>query len=419
MKNYISAVLSRINNKNYGKAIEAELQGHLQDRIDYYVNAGCDPETAVKKANEHMGETAELVGDQLNSMKKSKLTIFLTIILILLSTVFIVELCGYTIFSRESILSSRLGLSMSSVCLLLAFINLFVAVVIKKNILALSASFMFLLHGIASCGFVPVVFYFCELVKGKRKYFSDFFHLFIWKCDNVFINAFCILFIVACFMFSICVFFHIYKFNKLKNGKNFYRNEKCLKIIVIVFMAFITFINVMVIYYQPAYQNDFSKQETYVGLYILESDEKVNPQNIKYHTNYIRFYSYDYCQASNIFIDGIDYSDEELYDEYREEPYTYYTSCNTEYKKYDDWSGDVLYLTGNISAEFKTDKKYVMILPMLSKEDAEEIYGSIELPDYSQGEWLEVSKGITVKTGDREYKYNRAILEYELTIIPK
>lgn len=78
---------------------------------------------------------------------------------------------------------------------------------------------------------------------------------------------------------------------------------------------------------------------------------------------------------------------------------------------------DVQYKTEKIVAAFRTDKKYVMIVPMLERFN--DNYELEYYPDFSKGEWIDASKEIVVKTEDREYRHNSAFLEYEITIIPK
>ena len=46
MKDYINIVLSKIQSGKQRKFLDEELKAHFEDRLQYYVNAGYDTETA-------------------------------------------------------------------------------------------------------------------------------------------------------------------------------------------------------------------------------------------------------------------------------------------------------------------------------------------------------------------------------------
>ncbi len=57
MKNdYLSVISKRIKDKNTQKQIYSELEGHIQDKIDYYIELGYSDDEAEKRAVEDMGE---------------------------------------------------------------------------------------------------------------------------------------------------------------------------------------------------------------------------------------------------------------------------------------------------------------------------------------------------------------------------
>ena len=66
---YISAVISQIQNKKARAEVEREISAHIDDRISYYTDAGWDEETANEKAVEHMGEP-EKIGEQMSRLHK-------------------------------------------------------------------------------------------------------------------------------------------------------------------------------------------------------------------------------------------------------------------------------------------------------------------------------------------------------------
>lgn len=64
---YIATVLSYVTHKYARQEIKMELEAHIDDRIDYYQNAGYDKEYSVQKSIEHMGD-AKSVGLKLNTL---------------------------------------------------------------------------------------------------------------------------------------------------------------------------------------------------------------------------------------------------------------------------------------------------------------------------------------------------------------
>ena len=53
---YLSVISKRIKDKNTQKQIYSELEGHIQDKIDYYIELGYSDDEAEKRAVEDMGE---------------------------------------------------------------------------------------------------------------------------------------------------------------------------------------------------------------------------------------------------------------------------------------------------------------------------------------------------------------------------
>ena len=53
---YLSVISKRIKDKNTQKQIYSELEGHIQDRIEYYKELGYSDDEAEKRAVKDMGE---------------------------------------------------------------------------------------------------------------------------------------------------------------------------------------------------------------------------------------------------------------------------------------------------------------------------------------------------------------------------
>lgn len=68
---YISKVLAHISNKAFVNTIRQELENHISDREEYYVEIGYDVQSASQKAIEHMGN-ADTVGEEMNMLHNYK-----------------------------------------------------------------------------------------------------------------------------------------------------------------------------------------------------------------------------------------------------------------------------------------------------------------------------------------------------------
>lgn len=85
---YIKEVLSQIDGKAYLNEIKTELENHIDDRKEYYTNAGYDSEIAEEKAVEHMGD-AEDIGEEMNMLYNYKKHKIISIVgLIILTCIF-------------------------------------------------------------------------------------------------------------------------------------------------------------------------------------------------------------------------------------------------------------------------------------------------------------------------------------------
>ncbi|MDE6658783.1 MAG: permease prefix domain 1-containing protein, partial [Eubacterium sp.] len=200
MKNYVSTVLGKINNKTQRNQIEAELQSHIEDRIDYYVNAGYDLETATEKANAHMGDTAELVGEQLKSLSINpkiirfvNIAFALTNLLVLFVFFNTLLLCFlYLDWEYSSIITNPMMYSVSSIYLIVCFAELFVGLKLKQSFLTKSTKIMFSIHTAFMLGYMPFVFCIYEIIVGNGKDYQNLLLVHQWECVGIVAYALCI-----------------------------------------------------------------------------------------------------------------------------------------------------------------------------------------------------------------------------------
>lgn len=82
-KDYLSEVTKRIYNISEKQSVSTELESHIDEKTDFYIEIGYDDETAQEKAAEAMGET-ETVADQLAQLHNKFYNPALDIIVLIL-----------------------------------------------------------------------------------------------------------------------------------------------------------------------------------------------------------------------------------------------------------------------------------------------------------------------------------------------
>lgn len=103
---YINEVLSQVKSKYAKLEIEQELNAHIDDRIEYYTDAGYNYEYALYKAMEYMGEP-EQVGANMNSIHNETPLLVASIIL---QGLFILSMLIMNLIIRYSTFIEAFGL---------------------------------------------------------------------------------------------------------------------------------------------------------------------------------------------------------------------------------------------------------------------------------------------------------------------
>lgn len=80
---YIEAVISHISNKSKSDTIRQELNNHIDDRIEYYTDAGYSQDDACAKAIQRMGNPDE-IGKRLDKLHSNDIYIWLCAVFALL-----------------------------------------------------------------------------------------------------------------------------------------------------------------------------------------------------------------------------------------------------------------------------------------------------------------------------------------------
>lgn len=395
MNNYVSAVLKKIRGKNHRQSISKELQAHIDDRTEYYINAGYDEETARLKANDDMGEDAETVGQQLGSIHQDYS--FLNFIYAIINAVLLFFFIAIIIFSIETDGDGNPFLMLTRIShlwLLSAFVitmlaELYFALKFKLMFTAICIPVNLLCYSVLTAGYVPVVFAFYKLIKGEFQSYIRFTSFYEVKLENSNISAMSIAFISICIILSLLSLYVVFRFSKLKYGLKTVKLESILKTVILTILLFVSAVFGYTYFaIENAYDLEYDNS-TFEGAYVIESNKPVAPESIKdYDKNYLDIH-YDWSSEHVHDWDNVFYHEE---DEDIE--------CNSSYEIYLEGETDVSCKVDRIYAEFKPTKKYVMVVPVF------EVYGeddnSNKQIDFAKGKWLDTSKEHTVTLDDYE-----------------
>lgn len=394
MKNYVSVVLGKIQNKNQKQFISEELHAHIEDRTAYYIEAGFDEETAAIKANEAMGQDADAVGQQLNLIHQNYG--FLNIIFAIVNSIMLLFLGAIVFFSSEYdgekfflCLTSYSHFYWLTGFVIIMLAELYFALKMKLAFSVFSSAFNLLCYAVLTAGYVPAVFAFYKLLKGEIKSYALFTAFYTVKLENDAVNIISALFIAICILLAVLSLFTVLRFTKAKCSLRTVKFERVLKAMILIVLLFVS----VVFAYTAAVLKNCDAGELYQGdfegVYVIESDEITDPQSVEnYDYNYF-YIHFDWgSEDVHDYNDSFYYSDDECIE------------CITSYEYYMNDETDVTCKTDRIYAEFKPTEKYVMVVPVFSYWNTDmDAYDELT-PDFSKGEWLDTEKENTVVLDD-------------------
>ena len=389
MENYISTVLNKIENKKVKADIQAELEDHYNERVEYYTRIGYDKETAEAKANEHFGEDAEIVGEQIDlvNQKHTLLSVIFAIINVGLLLFPIVFWMLALFFVADHFHTSYLGLIISVVLSVFYFTELLVSLKNRTEYLSILSALSFVFLGIFNMGYSPIVFCVYKAFKGELNSYVDLLYHFDWSCTNKAVYICFIVFYVLCIALSIFSGILIYRFKQCKYSKKNLKQEKVLKILLfsLILISLICLISALVY----PHDRDYSDWKSLDGVYVIESDEMIHPQKISdYDHNHLYihwdlFDSQDAHYDSDSFVTG-GLGEEEITERYDEDVVFYYTNFD-------------------LYGKFQPTKKYVCVIP---------IYNGA--PKFSEYYWVETSEEYVFES-ERDSSH----IKYEIEILPR
>ena len=386
--NYISAVLNKIKDEKVKAEIQAELEDHYNERVEYYTRIGYDKETAEAKANAHFGENAEIVGEQISSINGKNVwrNIIYTAINVFYFAVMLLIALGAAFFN-DPFIHGYLGSFAVLLFTVFAFTELLVALRNKSAYLAGVGAVGIAVFGIFYLGYSPLVFGICKLFKGEGKRFLDLLGSYDWRSVSIPIDILSIIFYAFCVSLCLYAAYLSVKFQKCEYEKRHIRQEKRLKLVTIITMVFVIAAFAIILLALPKH---FAKYDHFKGVYIVESDEIIDLVNIEDNAlNHItiEWDSYDEGVSGDL-IALVDYN---LFETYMNE--------------YDD-DTDVVYKSYIMYGEFQPTKKYVCIVP----DDGNDT-------DSENCEWFETSQEQLFVS--ERYNVFGSIVQCKVKILPR
>lgn len=387
MDNYISTVLSKIKDEKIKSDIQVELEDHYNERVEYYTRIGYDKEIAETKANELFGEDAEIIGEQLALVNKkdSLLSIIFAIInvgLLLFPVVLFIPiifaLSGYYFYSYGAFVFS-IFVSVFS------FAELLVSLKSKSSYLSSFSILNFFLLGLCYLGYSPIVFCIYKILKGEAGVFVDLINNIYWRCSNIPIYVLCVAFYLLCIALSKFAGILINRFNECTYSKQNIKQEKALKIALLVLIVLFLVCLIYIAFYP--YDINNSEYISLDGVYVIESDEMIPPQNVNNNNRHYLDVHWDWGNEPDAHADS---------------SFVYYALYDEDVTDRYDKGADIYYTNYTLYGEFQPTKKYVCVIP---------IYYLAQFDDYL---WIETTEEYVF-----ESERDSARIKYKIRILPR
>ena len=390
MENYISTVLNKIKDGKVKAEIQAELEDHYNERVEYYTRIGYDKETAEAKANAHFGDDAEIVGEQiaLVNKKDSILSVIFAIInvgLLLFPFVFGIFIL---LMASDHYQTTEIAFFVSIVLSVFCFAELFVSLKNRTWYLSVLCTLNFIFLGIIYMGYCPIVFCIYKAFKGELNSFVDLIYHYNWSCTNKTIYACCIAFYVLCIALSIFSGILVNRFKQCKYSKKNFKQEKVLKIslfsLILIFLICFACVSLY-----PQENSGNGEWRILSGVYVIESDEMIDPHEVSdYDKNYLDIH-WEVWDGPHI-------------DDDNDTFFSHNTFEDRITEKYDE-NADFYYVNYNMYGEFHPTKKYVCVIS--------DYHSGADFTEYN---WVETSEEYLF-----ESKRDSMNVKYEIKILPK
>ena len=432
---YISAVISQIQNKRARAEVEREISAHIDDRISYYTDAGWDEVTASEKALAHMGDPCH-VGAQMAKLHPSVGTFLWIVFAYLMLHSFIIlaystfvetenaSIGGFffvePVFFLTVLFFSNIGRQRRNTVLTsITFFTHIVLTAIKTICMFVPAAF-----GIKGSFRSPTVIYFLCLLKGEVNIFNYVFHSgirpYFW------VVAISMVFYLAVLVVLLMNFLYSIKKNTVKRSSSVTSimerasallSVPCILLVVVICAQFV---------WGMANRESEREREREIAensqspqeIYIYESDEPTDISDLSEY-NIVEWNNaegaFDYLLYINSRIIKSSYQTDSFYEHWYETPPEYIINDKDVHTFIsNDYKGVFEYSVCHDEISFKPTKQYVYVLPVCDyiPEDEEDEDGEWKPKhEYNQNNWLNTDEKHTFNY--EQYDDNILILTVE------
>lgn len=371
-QDYIDAVLAQITSKALKRKIESELQGHIDDRISFYKDAGYDDKTSQQKAMENMGNPEE-VGREFSELHKSK-GCYPYVLSIMIAVYGVLIFCAKYVYLFILLITQEPSLSPGFMVLELIFVTfvlLYLYLAKRYNSVFLSIST--LIGSVAYFVFIASDLYVsdimtgaCSIVSGRYSNFEDLLLNYTAFVTDVRVKIISLIAVGFLVVINILVIRDIIRFKKnintLKDGKIITLISKAI-IIILVLTVFL-----FVVLFVPVF--DVSKNSSEYnypdGVIVVESDTKNLKGNLEFDERNFLEINYEFFDENYAETNSKKFSE---YD---------YIIRREAYDKYADYKTETLF------GKFRSSKKYVAVIPVYDYYEGEDfLIDSYEIKWYS------------------------------------
>lgn len=255
---YLKSVSSLIQNKNARHMINYELESHILDKTDYYIEIGYSYDEAIRRATEEMGNPDDTAVplNVLHSDKRYKnvwniITVLFTVFIMLLSANIIpvehnFHYAAYSYCIVHRILFDFLSLLIFSMYIILLYKshrqkNSFISAMIILSLVFMIAFNLFNLNGytLEFALFQPLIFSVVTIASGGVKIYADSIFSYSYIPDNLkdfYVIGENLLFIIL-LVLSVLLFVSIIRQQRLKTVRIPWKILKIVERVILIMFA--------------------------------------------------------------------------------------------------------------------------------------------------------------------------------------
>lgn len=357
MSNYISRLISKITDTKTKAVVKNELDDHYLELVDYYMDIGYERAQAESMADERLGDTPELVGEQIsviNSKGTLKIMKIISAVLTLLSFLW----CLIFLITDDDI--NLFAIRTSVILTLMFFSNMLLSLRYKSVFFSVSGLFQLLIMlGYTLINRCQLTLMLAEIFTGRLFKLIEYSNLYWVYSDSFFIKALAIAFISFFLIIDLCLVFYIIRFHRLKCGKRLtLLSVRIRALIRISFVFVLVFYSVLFIKFESSEPNEpmLDRIEVYESNTPLDNEALLeyckSSDYIGDVENYFYIHFGLFASYPDTHIDGNFYNDE----------------IETAENRFDSFAG---YKTYNISADYSQYYEYAYVIPKYYDEDTD------------------------------------------------